>query len=371
MLSPRDQCFLHTLLPCIIMSTNINTRVSGHTQPADMVHIVSFQPSVVSGCSKPAAKSTGKIKLHELHYLLLMVQHSSLAGQTNQHPGVFFFMGRVRWAAEWWVGTSGSLLQASWAASLVKACVVCLQRWLQAQVIGWEKKSPATLRCAGSVKNIHSLLSCSPGCLGRKKIWCSLFPHVRSHGHLWVWRSLLYLQGLCNEAVNESLADLFYNCQSSQKQPRISLTKIKAWFPISSFQILLDIDKLNQYFIYVPPKLVGTVLFIQEYYSSGLLFEKSSCTTGCSRFFNKWLCYRNKSTGEKVTWTWAEHNLSEDKWGDVGIWEKRMAPPCHHGWEKVQDNYGSIKAGASDGWKEFIRAPDKVKGGKCLCLHMS
>lgn len=215
------------------------------------------------------------------------------------------------------------------------------------------------------------LLPRLPGCLGRKKIWCSLFPHVRSHGHLWVWRSLLYLQGLCNEAVNESLADLFYNCQSSQKQPRISLTKIKAWFPISSFQILLDIDKFNQYFIYVPPKLVGTVLFIQEYYSSGLLFEKSSCTTGCSRFFNKWLCYRNKSTGEKVTWTWAEHNLSEDKWGDVGIWEKRMAPPCHHGWEKVQDNYGSIKAGASDGWKEFIRAPDKVKGGKCLCLHMS
>ena len=38
-----------------------------------------------------------------------------------------------------------------------------------------------------------------------------------------------------------------------------------------------------------------------------------------------------------------------------------MAPPCHHGWEKVQDNNGNIKAGASDGWKEFMRAPGKVR----------
>lgn len=226
MLSPRDQCFLHTLLLCIIMSTNINTRVSGHTQPADMVRIVSFQPSVVSGCSKPAAKSTGKIELHQLQYLPLMVQHSSLAGQTNQRPGVFFFMGKVRWAAEWWLETSSNLLQASWAASLVKACVVCLQRWLQAQVIGWEKK---VLQHWGVLAASRASILCfpaPPGCLGRKKMWCSLFPHVRSHAHLWVWRSLLYLQWLRNEAVNESLADLFYNCQSSQKQPRISLTKI-------------------------------------------------------------------------------------------------------------------------------------------------
>lgn len=37
-----------------------------------------------------------------------------------------------------------------------------------------------------------------------------------------------------------------------------------------------------------------------------------------------------------------------------------MAPPCHHGWEKVQDNDGRVKTGASDGWKEVMRAPTQV-----------
>lgn len=108
---PRDQCFLHTLLPCIIMSTNINTRVSAHRRAADMARIVSFQPSVVSGCSKPAAKSSGKIKPHQLWYPPLTVQRSGSAGQTNQCPDVLFFMGRVRWAADGWLETSSSLLQ--------------------------------------------------------------------------------------------------------------------------------------------------------------------------------------------------------------------------------------------------------------------
>lgn len=38
-----------------------------------------------------------------------------------------------------------------------------------------------------------------------------------------------------------------------------------------------------------------------------------------------------------------------------------MAPPCRHGWEKVQDNDGRVKTGASDGWKEFMRAPTEVR----------
>lgn len=93
------------------MSMNINTIVSVHMRPADTVHIVSFQPSVVSGCSKSAAKSAGKIKLHQLWSPPLTVQRSGLAGQTNRRPGVLFFMGRVRWATDGWLETSGSLLQ--------------------------------------------------------------------------------------------------------------------------------------------------------------------------------------------------------------------------------------------------------------------
>jgi len=38
-----------------------------------------------------------------------------------------------------------------------------------------------------------------------------------------------------------------------------------------------------------------------------------------------------------------------------------VAPPCHHSWEKVQDNDGRLKTGASDGWKEFSRAPTEVR----------
>lgn len=41
-----------------------------------------------------------------------------------------------------------------------------------------------------------------------------------------------------------------------------------------------------------------------------------------------------------------------------------MAAPCHHGWKKMQDSDGRLKAGASDGWEEFMRAPDKVREGK-------
>lgn len=55
---------------------------------------------------------------------------------------------------------------------------------------------------------------------------------------------------------------------------------------------------------------------------------------------------------------WAEHNLGENKRGHVGIWEKGMTPPWHHGQEKVQDNDGSVKPGASNGWKEFMRATE-------------
>lgn len=184
---PKDQCFLHTLLPCIVMSTNINTRVSVHTWPAYMLHIVSFQPFVVSGCSKPAAKSTSTIKLQQLQYPPLTVQQSSLAGQTNQCTGLLFFMGRVWWAVDGWPETTGSLLQASWATSLMKSHVVCLQRWFQIWVIGWEEKSPATSRCAGSVRSSVLCLPPPssppqlPGCLGRRKMWCSPFPHVPSH----------------------------------------------------------------------------------------------------------------------------------------------------------------------------------------------
>lgn len=182
MLSPRDQCFLHTLLPCIIMSTNINTRVSAHTRAADMARIVSFQPSVVSGCSKPAAKSAGKIKLHQLWYPPLTVQRSSLAGQTNQRPDVLFCMGRVRWAADGWFETSGSLLRAM---SLTKARVVCLRRGLQAQVIGQEEKSPATSRCAAVSRASILCSPPSPGCqvaLGGRKCGAP-HSHVCLHTH--------------------------------------------------------------------------------------------------------------------------------------------------------------------------------------------
>lgn len=99
---PQRPKFLHTLLPCT-MSMNINIRVSGHTQPADMVQIASFQSSAAFLCSKPAAKSTGKIKLHQLQCPPLARQHSSLAGQTNQRPGALFSMGGVRWAVDGWV----------------------------------------------------------------------------------------------------------------------------------------------------------------------------------------------------------------------------------------------------------------------------
>lgn len=55
---------------------------------------------------------------------------------------------------------------------------------------------------------------------------------------------------------------------------------------------------------------------------------------------------------------WAEHNLGENKRGHVGIWEKRMAPSWHYGQEKVQDNDRIAKPGASNGWKEFMRATE-------------
>lgn len=58
---------------------------------------------------------------------------------------------------------------------------------------------------------------------------------------------------------------------------------------------------------------------------------------------------------------WAVHNFSEDKQGDIVIWENRVAPPCHHGREKVQDDDGRVKTGASDGWKEFMKAPTEVR----------
>lgn len=90
--------YLHILLPCIIMSVSINTRLSGHTQPTDMVHVVSFHPSVVSGCSRPATKSCGKIKVHQFRYLPLRVHLSSLSSQTNQGADALFFLGRVRQA---------------------------------------------------------------------------------------------------------------------------------------------------------------------------------------------------------------------------------------------------------------------------------
>lgn len=127
------------------MNINTNTRVSTHTRPADMVHIVSFHPSVVSGCSKSVAERTGKIELHQLRYRPLMVQSRSLAGQNAQHPSVLFFRGRVRQVVDWWLETSGSLLQALWAMLLRKARVLCLRRWLQAQAYWSGGKKPCNI----------------------------------------------------------------------------------------------------------------------------------------------------------------------------------------------------------------------------------
>lgn len=41
-----------------------------------------------------------------------------------------------------------------------------------------------------------------------------------------------------------------------------------------------------------------------------------------------------------------------------------MVTPWHHGRVKVQDTGGRVKAGASDGWKESMRGPDRVREEK-------